>query len=468
MAEGDTPKTVEKPKEDIKLADLGFCAYAGYYFILFFAFWFGAARFDVDGDGDFDPSDVQAYLSNKGSISNNNKRTPRTAQAKAKAAPAPKAVVAVVSGVEAGASAIDKWDKDGDGDVDLHDLLGAQVEGSVAQEDEAINNLMVKHIPPYFIIFECTAVLLAWIIGAAIYKGKHNTNFLSTKGGMDTISDHMFDLRWSNSECEDLRPQIWRWLCYQFTHVGLSHVAMNVLLNNMLGIPLEGFHGWWRLAIMYNVGVFGGAMCYYLTDAHATVVGCSGGCYALIGIHFADLIMNWSQKKFRFPTITLLFLLVTLDIVNVVFTQDKGTSHAAHVGGCLAGLIIGVIFCKSMKVKAYKKFIAIGLAILGAGLIIFALVWIGVNNGGPLNIFEAGNDPYCATFQFYDPAIVVVNPPKMVCVACGNAVCMDTLMSKTAACCETSSEGCTCIKAKVTTPEACDSAGHRVAWSSIK
>jgi len=352
--------------------------------------------------------------------------------------------------------------------VDLNDLLGAQVEGSIAQEDEAMHNLMVKRIPPYFVIFECTVVLLAWIIGASIYSGKHSTEWINTKGGMDTISDQMFDLRWSNSECEDLRPQIWRWLCYQFTHVGLSHVAMNVLLNNMLGIPLEGFHGWWRLAIMYNVGVFGGAMCYYLTDAHATVVGCSGGCYALIGIHFADLIMNWSQKKFRFPTITLLFLLVTLDIVNVVFTQDKGTSHAAHVGGCLAGLIIGVIFCKSMKVKAYKKFIAIGLAILGAGLIIFALVWIGVNNGGPLNIFEAGNDPYCATFQFYDPAIVVVNPPKMVCVACGNAVCMDTLMSKTAACCETSSEGCTCIKAKVTTPEACDSAGHRVAWSSIK
>ena len=28
--------------------------------VLFFAFWFGSARFDMDGDGDFDPEDVQA------------------------------------------------------------------------------------------------------------------------------------------------------------------------------------------------------------------------------------------------------------------------------------------------------------------------------------------------------------------------------------------------------------------------
>lgn len=37
-------------------------AYVIYYVVLFFAYWFGASRFDVDGDGDFDPEDVEAYL----------------------------------------------------------------------------------------------------------------------------------------------------------------------------------------------------------------------------------------------------------------------------------------------------------------------------------------------------------------------------------------------------------------------
>lgn len=100
-------------------------------------------------------------------------------------------------------------------------------------------------------------------------------------------------LRLAGDSCEDLRAQVWRWWTYQFTHVGAVHVMMNAALNVVLGIPLELMHGSLRVALMFNIGVVGGAMCYSVNDAHTVVVGCSGGCYALIGTHIADLLMNW-------------------------------------------------------------------------------------------------------------------------------------------------------------------------------
>lgn len=54
---------------------LSMVAYAGYSFIAFWAFWFGAARFDVDGDGDFDPEDIEVHLENTGWLRKNFEHT---------------------------------------------------------------------------------------------------------------------------------------------------------------------------------------------------------------------------------------------------------------------------------------------------------------------------------------------------------------------------------------------------------
>merc|ERR1719401_546484 len=107
------------------------------------------------------------------------------------------------------------------------------------------------------------------------------------------------DLRLAGSACEDYRPQAWRWLTYQFTHGGALHALMNAFMLAMLGVPLEGLHGHLRILLMFNCGVLGGAASHVINDAHRPLVGCSGGVYALIGVHVAELAMNWSEKRFR-------------------------------------------------------------------------------------------------------------------------------------------------------------------------
>jgi len=422
------PAEHEDPQKEVHYAATCF-----FYMVLFFAVWFDARSFDQDGDGDFDPEDVEFWLAEKGILGANHKLTCEERAAAKKRAKARAKIKAEMEAKkekerqEALAAGKHDWrDRDGDGDVDLDDLINSQVEGE-AHETKAMDDLMKGRVRPWFVIFECTMCLFLWIVFAIVMSNKYGTSFMSTQGGMNSIVEGMFDLRLYGPECQDYRGQIWRWTTYQFSHVGASHVLMNVFMVIMLGIPLEGVHECWRLAIMFNVGVLGGACCYFWTDAHTPVVGCSGGCYALIGIHIADLIMNWHQKRFRIPTLVMIIKLILIDILQYTLSYDDGSkSHAAHVGGAVAGLIIGVLVCKNTHKKAYEKWIAIFLGIVGIILIAWSFGWMGAQHDGPLNIFEAadGQNGWCWFRQVYNKAW---NPNAWVCVRCGTMECIDEM-----------------------------------------
>jgi len=315
---------------------------------------------------------------------------------------------------------VDSLDRDGDGDVDLDDLLENEVEGG-AQEAEALADLRSGKRIPFFIGSEVVVTVALWTIMSIVAAARDGGNWLTIKAGLDTFAPGMTDLAISDENCADYRLQAWRWISYQFTHVGVSHIGLNTVLNLFLGLPLEAMHGSARMLIMYNVGVLGGALCYFVGDAHRTVVGCSGGCYALIGIHVADLIMNWSQKKFRLPTIILLATLIGSDMLFYNLGQDEGnTSHVAHVGGAIAGLCIGVLVCENKVVKKFEKYLMYFTFAFGMLLTCFCLMWMFAQQEGPKNIFEETG--WCWIRAVYSQSI---NPQAYECISCGNQACID-------------------------------------------
>ena len=52
----------------------------------------------------------------------------------------------------------------------------------------------------------------------------------------------------------DERAEIWRFFTYQYLHAGLPHLLVNIIMQLLIGIPLEMVHGTTRIAIIYTVG----------------------------------------------------------------------------------------------------------------------------------------------------------------------------------------------------------------------
>ncbi|MEE6507071.1 hypothetical protein FKM82_007961, partial [Ascaphus truei] len=107
-----------------------------------------------------------------------------------------------------------------------------------------------------------------------------------------------------------LRAQAWRYLSYMFMHAGIEHLGVNVALQLLVGIPLEMVHGALRISFVYIAGVLAGSLAVSVADMTAPVVGSSGGVYALVSAHLANIVMNWSGMKCQFKLLRMGFALI--------------------------------------------------------------------------------------------------------------------------------------------------------------
>lgn len=444
-------------KEEEEHHEMGCCVYCLYYIALFFVHWFGAESFDQNGDGEFDPGDVEAWMQSVGILRTNFKRPAHiqkelSLNSKSKAAKqqqelqhaqtdpknggtsqalasASKAVKSMKVAVEAGASkAIAEMkevveqecvlDQNGDGKIDLMDIVESKVNGR-AEEKIIWDKIHKKRKIPFFCILQISICMIIWMVFQikSMLDGSVYHDY-----GLDSFSPGWATLRLFGPDCADDRSQVWRWLLYQFTHTGVGHVGMNCFMTILLGLPLEMIEGCRRMFLMFNFGVVGGAIMYMVLNAHGAVVGMSGGCYALIGIHLADLLMNWNQKRFRKPALLFLLILGALDITSYALTMGGNTSISAHAGGFFAGLVIGIVVGKNYEVKCIEKVMIWNSVLGGIAFATCAFVWV-YTNPAAQNWFEAaaGVAPWCWTQQVYNPTY----SEGWFCVRCGDQDCIN-------------------------------------------
>ncbi|KAL5012519.1 hypothetical protein ScPMuIL_011070 [Solemya velum] len=169
------------------------------------------------------------------------------------------------------------------------------------------------------------------------------------------------------------RHEAWRFLSYMFIHQGYLHIVANLIFQMLLGLPLEVVHKYWRVLIIYFCGVVAGSLAHSMTDTHVFLAGASGGCYALIGGHLASVIVNWKEMNYKIcdgsvvrfllsapVRLSILLLLAGGDTANAVyrrFTESGGTKVgiSAHIGGLLAGLLLGIPVLKNIKRLEWEK-----------------------------------------------------------------------------------------------------------------
>ncbi|MEO6804118.1 MAG: rhomboid family intramembrane serine protease [Granulicella sp.] len=155
----------------------------------------------------------------------------------------------------------------------------------------------------------------------------------------------------ANSTRLVLEGQWYRLLTAIFVHVGIIHLATNMWCLWNLGLLGEPLLGAWGLAAVYVLtGVAGNLLSMGINVAIAqdsVGAGASGAVFGIAGI----LIVLLSNKKLPIPWSELKRLrrsVIQFAVLNLVlggatiFVDIIRIDNAAHVGGFLSGLVLGV------------------------------------------------------------------------------------------------------------------------------
>ncbi|XP_077882076.1 rhomboid-related protein 2 isoform X1 [Ictidomys tridecemlineatus] len=145
------------------------------------------------------------------------------------------------------------------------------------------------------------------------------------------------------------REEAWRFISYMLVHAGVQHIVGNLLMQLVLGIPLEMVHKGLRVGLVYLAGVIAGSLASSIFDPLRFLVGASGGVYALMGGYFMNVLVNFREM---IPVLGIFRLLIIILIVvsdmgfalyRRFFVPENGSpvSFAAHIAGGFAGMSIG-------------------------------------------------------------------------------------------------------------------------------
>ncbi|GMS88260.1 hypothetical protein PENTCL1PPCAC_10435 [Pristionchus entomophagus] len=148
--------------------------------------------------------------------------------------------------------------------------------------------------------------------------------------------------------------EVWRFFTYAFVHIGIYHVVFNVLTQLILGIPLELVHQW-RTILVYIGGIISGSLLVAAVDPRVYLAGASGGVYALLAAHLAELIMNWGEMEFAPVRAFILFILIASDAGVAVYQryflsgEINKISYVSHIGGFVAGVLLGIVLLRNFR-----------------------------------------------------------------------------------------------------------------------
>jgi membrane associated rhomboid family serine protease/thioredoxin-like negative regulator of GroEL len=169
--------------------------------------------------------------------------------------------------------------------------------------------------------------------------------------------------------------EYWRFLTAAFLHIGVVHLVINSICLWRLGTLLEDLYGSTHFAFLYLVcGVAGTLTSFFLNEFVSPQIISAGASGAIFGVASAMLIagLRYSDQipeslQSAFGTGILPFL-----VFNLYYGLAKGgVDNYAHIGGALAGAVVGAILHPHVESRRNSDIAAASLA--GLVLVCFGL-----------------------------------------------------------------------------------------------
>ncbi len=169
-----------------------------------------------------------------------------------------------------------------------------------------------------------------------------------------------FENRFTEFNFAIAQGEWWRLVTAMFLHVGLLHIAFNLYVLYIVGVPVEQALGRWRYIALYLLSGLGGAAASYaLTGPFTAGEGASGAIFGLFAAWW--VITRRAGGDTRSVT-----LLIGLNLV--LSFVIPGIGYWAHLGGLATGAVLALGFAYAPRSRRTPA--AIGaLAVVGVAIL---------------------------------------------------------------------------------------------------
>ncbi len=144
-----------------------------------------------------------------------------------------------------------------------------------------------------------------------------------------------------------LGGQPWRMLTSTYVHNGLIHILMNMWCLFNLGRLAESVLDRWTYGLVYTACGLAGSVVSLWWHPQIIVVGASGAIFGLAGTLIAVLYLG----KLPIPPEAIRRTMSSLLLFagyNLLFGMQAGVDNSAHIGGLLAGILLGLALAPSV------------------------------------------------------------------------------------------------------------------------
>lgn len=152
----------------------------------------------------------------------------------------------------------------------------------------------------------------------------------------------------------------WRLFTVVLLHGSLYHILFNMWALWVLGPQIERGVGTWPFVSLYLAAAGVGGAAYFYLGGGGPAVGASGAIFGLFGIWLSWAVHRRNTLQGRALLSQLMFLLVINAALPLIF---RGIAWEAHLGGLVAGFLIGEAWSRVRGKNAVAVRTAIGLAV---------------------------------------------------------------------------------------------------------